>query len=108
MDEIIENLKPNAPLPLPTVPLPYSARTECVGCGCNFNFSEMSDIKTNCFFYTESIDMGARIDWCSHNAKMCECKGCKYYISDIEVYAIVCKEIDKRNEEEMIKGENNE
>ena len=67
-------------------------------CGCK---DWREDFKTDCFYYSEDIDMGAIIPWCSHEhttLEAMECNGCKNYISKREVYEVASQILEERRE----------
>jgi hypothetical protein len=71
------------------------------GCGLDFN---QPKYKEDCYFYGETIDMGAIIRYCTQSEKIewgyCRCEGCDKYISNVEANKIIRKYIRKRRETE--------
>lgn len=69
----------------------------CGGCGCDY----YSDYKTDCYFYNEEHDMGARIPWCGYESDikpLNKCPDdCKNYIEKREVYTIVKNHVKEKN-----------
>lgn len=67
-------------------------------CGCYCGASETKEVKEDCYFYSEQMDMGARIDTCSYNGTLgsCPCKDCKKYISNKETSQIIRGIVDGR------------
>jgi len=66
------------------------------GCGLR---DWREDYKTDCYFFVEDIDMGARIPWCSYDHKIIqhsECDKCKNYIQKRTVYEMVCGVLEMR------------
>lgn len=85
-------------LPPPTY-IDYSFDKMSGMCGCGM--VEQKE-KTDCYFYHEEYDMGARIDICSYYDKLgdCPCEGCDKYIKKSEVFEMVKKYINNKESEE--------
>ena len=65
-------------------------------CGCNYN----NKYKTDCYFYTETPDMGATIKMCLYDLTTsswgkCECSNCKNYFPKANVDKIIRDYIKK-------------
>lgn len=92
LGRLLEMLEMEIPKPSDYVPMP-----ECfLGCGCSIQPKE----RTDCYFYHEEHDMGARIPFCSyHNGSFgyCPCKDCDKFLSKSEASKVVWEYVSKRD-----------
>lgn len=91
----MNTLKQNKDVIPPLENYSYNSIPPFFSCGCSTEVKE----RTDCYFYHEEHDMGARIPFCSYHNKEfghCPCKDCDKFLSKSEADKIINEYVSAR------------